>query len=41
MLLEPEYIDRNNIVTLILRNKISNHEKTVPDFIMQKVEKNW
>ncbi len=41
MLAEPKYYDRNNTVTLILRNKIADHEKAIPEIVMKKVESMW
>jgi ATP-dependent DNA helicase RecG len=41
MLSIPEYIERNGNVYLILRNKISNHTKTIPDAILKTVQSNW
>jgi len=41
MLSIPEYIEKNGNVYLILRNKISNHTKTIPDAILKTVQSNW
>ena len=41
MLAKPEYYDRNNTITLILRNKVADHEKSIPEKIMQEVERIW
>ena len=41
MLSEPEYYERNNMITLILRNKIANHEKSISARVMKKVESIW
>ena len=41
MLSIPEYAEKNGNVYLILRNKISNHTKTIPDFILKKIMDNW
>jgi predicted HTH transcriptional regulator len=41
MLSKPEYYDKNNIVTLILRNKISSHEGVISEPIMKMVEQIW
>ena len=41
MLSEPEYYDKNNIITLILRNKVANHEKSISEELMQKIEMMW
>jgi len=41
MLSEPEYKDQNNIVTLILRNNIARHRKTIPEFVMDVITNNW
>lgn len=38
MLSEPEYKDESDIVTLTLRNKVSNHEGTISEIVMKKVE---
>jgi len=41
MLSVPEYKEENRNVYLILRNKISNHSKTIQDGIIEKIETNW
>ena len=41
MLSIPEYIEKNGNVYLILRNKISNHTKTIPDAILKTIQSNW
>ena len=41
MLSKPEYSDKNNTVTLILRNKVADHEKTISEEVMKKIEKLW
>ena len=41
MLSIPEYAEKNGNVYLILRNKISNPTKTIPDFILKKIMDNW
>lgn len=41
MLSEPEYIEKNGNVYLILRNKISSHTKTIPDNVLQTIQSNW
>lgn len=41
MLSVPEYKEENKNVYLILRNKISNHSKTIQDGIIEKIETNW
>ena len=41
MLAEPVYTDINNTVTLLLRNKVSDHERVIPEKVMQKIEKVW
>ena len=41
MLSIPEYIERNGNVYLTLRNKISNHTKTIPDDILKSIQNNW
>jgi ATP-dependent DNA helicase RecG len=41
MLSTPEYIEKNGNVYLILRNKISNHTKTIPDSILKLIQDNW
>lgn len=41
MLSKPEYREVNNNIYLILRNKISEHSKTVHSTIMTKVEDRW
>lgn len=41
MLSIPEYIEKNGNIYLILRNKISNHTKTIPDAILKTIQSNW
>lgn len=41
MLSVPEYKEENRNVYLILRNKISNHSKTIHDGVIIKIETNW
>lgn len=41
MLSKPEYKEKNSSVHLTLRNKISEHSKTVHGIIMDKVENQW
>jgi ATP-dependent DNA helicase RecG len=41
MLSLPEYKETNGTVYLILRNKISQHSKTIHDSIINKIESDW
>ncbi len=41
MLSEPIYTDKNNTVTLVLRNKVSGHEKAISEVVMKKIEDSW
>jgi ATP-dependent DNA helicase RecG len=41
MLSKPEYQVKNGNVILTLRNKISNHTKTIPDVILQTIQTSW
>lgn len=41
MLAKPEYSDFNNMVSLLLRNKVSEHEMAISEKVMQKIEKAW
>ena len=41
MLAKPEYTDKNDTVTLLLRNKVTGHEMAIPEKVMQKIEKIW
>ena len=41
MLSKPEYREENGNVYLILRNKISEHSKTIHDSVIKSIEKNW
>lgn len=41
MLSLPEYKEVNGQVYLTLRNKISEHSKTIHDSVIEKIEKNW
>lgn len=37
----PEYKEVNGIVYLILRNKISEHSKTIHDSVIERIEGDW
>lgn len=37
-LAEPEYIDKNDIVTLTLRNSVALHKQTISEEVMEKIE---
>jgi predicted HTH transcriptional regulator len=39
MLPQPEYINENNTVTLVLRNKIANHDATISEVTMTRIER--
>jgi len=41
MLSVPEYKEENGNVYLTLRNKISEHSKTIPDSVIDRIEQNW
>ncbi len=41
MLSIPEYIEKNGNVYLILRNKISNHTKAIPESILKIIQNDW
>jgi len=41
MLSTPEYVEKNGNVYLTLRNKISNHTKTISGEILKTVQENW
>lgn len=41
MLSTPEYVEKNGNVYLTLRNKISNHTKTISDSILKTVQESW
>lgn len=41
MLSVPEYREANGNVYLTLRNRISEHSKTIDDNVMRKIEANW
>lgn len=41
MLSTPEYKEENGNVYLILRNRISEHSKTIHDSVIEKIERNW
>ena len=41
LLVEPEYQDEHNMVTLILRNNISRNDETISEEMMQKIEKEF
>ena len=40
LLADPEYTDKNDIVTLTLRNKVSTHKDTISEIAMKKIEAN-
>jgi uncharacterized protein YehS (DUF1456 family) len=39
LLTEPEYVNKNDIVTLILRNNVSKNEDTISEKTMKEIEK--
>ncbi|MEO7624424.1 MAG: ATP-binding protein [Candidatus Saccharimonadales bacterium] len=41
MLTEPEYSDKNDTVSLVLKNKISQHEKSIANSVLSQIEQNW
>jgi ATP-dependent DNA helicase RecG len=41
MLSTPEYLEKNGNVYLTLRNKISNHTKTISDAILKTIQESW
>lgn len=41
MLSSPEYKEENGNVYLILRNKISEHSKTIHDSVVNKIQEHW
>ncbi|SQA77956.1 Divergent AAA domain [Capnocytophaga ochracea] len=41
LLAQPEYREQNNNVYLILRNRVSTHEKTISKPLMATIEENW
>ena len=41
LLIAPEYIDKNDTVTLILRNNISKNDETISENVMNKIEKEF
>ncbi|MCB0321661.1 MAG: hypothetical protein KDD60_12105, partial [Bdellovibrionales bacterium] len=41
MLATPEYSDDGTTVTLTLRNRVTDHKKTIPDHILKQIEKGW
>ena len=41
MLSTPEYVEKNGNVYLTLRNKISNHTKTISDTVLSIIQANW
>lgn len=41
MLSTPEYKEENGTVYLILRNKISEHSKTIHDSVVDKIQETW
>jgi len=41
MLSNPEYVEKNGNVYLTLRNKISNHTKTISDAILKSIQEKW
>lgn len=41
MLSSPEYAEKNGNIYLTLRNKISNHSKTIAEVVMKKINDNW
>jgi ATP-dependent DNA helicase RecG len=41
MLAEPEYRDHENTVTLILRNKVTEHKETIYGETLQRIETHW
>lgn len=41
LLAQPEYREQNNNVYLILRNRVSAHEKTISKALMNAIEEKW
>lgn len=41
MLARPEYTDRNNTVTLTLRNKVSEHKETILAEVLDQISEQW
>ena len=41
MLAEPEYGDINDTVTLVLRNKVTDHMETIHEDVFAAIETNW
>lgn len=41
MLSAPEYKEQNSNVILVLRNNVSSHSKTIPDFVVKTIEYKW
>lgn len=41
MLAKPEYKDEGNMVSLTLRNRVSDHKETILGVVLDKIEKNW
>lgn len=41
MLARPEYTDRNNTVTLTLRNKVSEHKETILAEVLEQISAQW
>lgn len=41
LLSAPEYREQNSNVILILRNNVSSHSKTIPDFVLKTIEYKW
>lgn len=41
MLAEPEYRDIENTVTLILRNKVTEHKETIFSETLERIENHW
>ena len=41
MLAKPEYRDKNNTITLTLRNKVSEHKETIFSVVMEKIGAQW
>lgn len=41
MLSTPEYVEKNGNVYLTLRNRISNHTKTISDLVLKTIQERW
>lgn len=41
MLARPEYKDEGNMVSLTLRNRVSDHKETILGAVLDKIESNW